>query len=120
MAKDTQSEFLSFGKEEATFNYSVSEKKNSRPIAEPDKESDPNLAPELPKVEKPNKVIFTPKVGRVTAGTALKMRAEPTTASPILHMLRRGASVTILSTESGWHKITFGDLTGYVMEQYVQ
>ena len=59
------------------------------------------------------------KTGSVTA-TSLNVRSQPNTNGKIIGSLKKGATVTIVSTESnGWHKIKYGSGYGYVSGSYI-
>ena len=90
------------------------------PVVETDKESDPNLASELPKIKEPAKVLSATRIGKVIAGKGLNVRAEASGDSSILGILQPRVLITVISTENGWHKIVYGTGIGYVMEQYVR
>ena len=58
-------------------------------------------------------------VGAVT-GSAVRLRAEASTASDILTSLDKGAVVAVLdSAEEGWHKVAYNGSTGYISADYV-
>lgn len=56
--------------------------------------------------------------GRVNAGP-LNVRSGPGTGYDKVGSLKKNTLVTILETVDGWHKITSGDITGYVSADYI-
>ena len=58
------------------------------------------------------------RTGTVNAGP-LNVRSGPGTTYKKVGSLKKGAAVTVLSTENGWCKITSGSLSGYVSAQYI-
>ncbi|ENZ02565.1 hypothetical protein HMPREF1092_01800 [Clostridium thermobutyricum] len=77
------------------------------------------------KPENPNKPSTpeTPststKKGIVTA-TSLNIRSGAGTGHSIIGSLRNGASVEIISTSNGWHKIKHGNRYGYISADFVK
>lgn len=61
----------------------------------------------------------TIRSGIVTAST-LNVRKTPGTNGLILGRLNRRSSVSIISTNNGWHKIRNGNLEGYVLAAHVR
>jgi len=59
------------------------------------------------------------KTGTVTA-SALNLRTGAGTSHKIIGVLKRNATITILETKNGWHKIQYGSTTGYVSGSYVK
>ena len=59
------------------------------------------------------------KIGTVTASSSLNIRSGAGTNYSIIGSLPSKASVQILETLSGWYKIKYSNLTGYVSSQYV-
>jgi uncharacterized protein YraI len=57
--------------------------------------------------------------GSVTA-TALNLRSGPGKTYKKVGTLKRGASVTVISTKSGWKKVQYKNLTGYVYGKYLK
>jgi hypothetical protein len=60
----------------------------------------------------------TTGIGRVI-GVNIKLREQPNTGAGIVAELNEGATLTILSKESGWLQVSFGILSGYVHSDYV-
>ncbi len=61
----------------------------------------------------------TTRIGTVNTGI-LNVRSSPSTRSRILTTLKRGTSVTILSTANGWHNIRLANgQTAYVSSTYL-
>ena len=56
--------------------------------------------------------------GTVNAGP-LNVRSGPGTTYKKVGTLKKGAVVTVLESSGGWYKITAGNLTGYVSDDYV-
>ena len=57
--------------------------------------------------------------GRVTA-TALNVRAEPSTDTEALTMVRKGDVLTVIEERDGWYRVRLGSgQTGWVSAQYV-
>ena len=59
------------------------------------------------------------KIGEVTV-SALNIRSGPSTSYKVIGSLKKGNTVTITSTQSGWYKIKYGSKTGWVSGQYVK
>lgn len=57
--------------------------------------------------------------GSVTA-TRLNVRSGPAKTYKKVGSLKKGASITILSTKSGWKKVQYKSLTGYVYAKYIK
>lgn len=57
--------------------------------------------------------------GKVTA-SSLNMRAQATTDSDVVKVLKKGTTVTIQSTKGSWYKVTAGGKTGYVAKKYIE
>ena len=55
----------------------------------------------------------------VGSGKTLTVRKTASTKAASVGKLKHGAAVTILTTASGWYKITSGSITGYVQAKYV-
>ena len=55
----------------------------------------------------------------VTA-TSLYLRAEATSDSEALLLLRQGKRVEIIGKTGHWYKVSYGNYTGYVYDEYVQ
>ncbi|MCM3760932.1 N-acetylmuramoyl-L-alanine amidase [Alkalihalobacillus oceani] len=58
--------------------------------------------------------------GTVTAGSALNVRAEPSTTSERIGSLQPGATVTIISSTGDWHQIQLQGRRGYVHKDYIR
>ncbi|WP_312654250.1 SH3 domain-containing protein [Proteiniclasticum sp.] len=50
----------------------------------------------------------------------LNMRTGPATSYSIIRVIPNGAQVTVLSTSSGWAKVTYGGSTGYASLSYLK
>lgn len=61
----------------------------------------------------------TIKKGVVTAAEGLNVRSGPSTSYGIIGALKRGETVNIYETKSGWHKIKYGSGYGYISSTYV-
>ena len=59
------------------------------------------------------------KIGEVTV-SALNIRSGPSTSYKVIGSLKKGNTVTITSTQSGWYKIKYGSKTGWVSGKYVK
>jgi uncharacterized protein YraI len=57
--------------------------------------------------------------GSVTA-KVLNVRSGPSKTYKKVGSLKKGAPVTITSTKSGWYKVTYKSLTGYVYAKYIK
>jgi uncharacterized protein YraI len=57
--------------------------------------------------------------GSVTA-KVLNVRSGPSKTYKKVGSLKKGASVSIVSTKSGWKKVTYKSLTGYVYGKYIK
>ena len=49
----------------------------------------------------------------------VNFRAKPSTGGQILARLRHGTSVTVLSDNNGWCKVTYATQTGYIMTKFL-
>ena len=58
------------------------------------------------------------RTGYITGGT-INVRSGPDTGFQRLTQVNTGKKVTILGEEKGWVKISFGNITGYVLQDYV-
>lgn len=58
------------------------------------------------------------RTGYITGGT-INVRSGPDTSFQRLTQVNTGKKVTILGEENGWVKISFGNITGYVLQDYV-
>jgi len=58
------------------------------------------------------------RYGLITA-SAVNMRAEASTASAVVTVVRGGSTVTLLDTTSKWYKVTFEGREGYIYGEYV-
>lgn len=56
--------------------------------------------------------------GIVTA-SLLNLRKEPTTSSAILAQIPNGRTMPVESISSGWAKVTYNGISGYVSAQYI-
>ncbi|WP_297637987.1 SH3 domain-containing protein, partial [uncultured Clostridium sp.] len=61
----------------------------------------------------------TSKTGTVTA-SSLNVRENASTGSRVIGSLAKGSKVTVTETKNGWHKIKFGNKTGYVSADYIR
>lgn len=61
----------------------------------------------------------TARYGIVTA-SLLNLRSEATTASKILAQIPNGQTVSVISLQSGWAKVTYGNAEGYVSLDYLK
>lgn len=61
----------------------------------------------------------TTKYVNVDADSSLLLRSRATTSSPIISRLKKGTSVTVLSTSGIWAKVTVSGKTGYVHASYL-
>ena len=61
----------------------------------------------------------TQKTGKVTA-SILNVRSGAGTSHKVIGSLRNGATVTIVETKNGWHKIKYGSSYGYVSSSYIK
>lgn len=52
--------------------------------------------------------------------TILNVRSGPGTNNRITGRLKRGARVTITGSSSGWYKIRFGNIQGYVLSEHLK
>ena len=50
----------------------------------------------------------------------LNMRTGPSTSYSIIRVIPNGAQVTVLSTSSGWARVTYGGSTGYASLSYLK
>lgn len=57
--------------------------------------------------------------GTVTA-TTLNIRSGPSTNYKVVGTLKKGATVSITSSKTGWYKITAGTKTGWVSSKYIR
>lgn len=53
-------------------------------------------------------------------GDTVNLRAEASTSSEILASMKKGDTVTKISEENDWIKVTYGSLTGYVAGYLVE
>ncbi len=53
-------------------------------------------------------------------GETVNLRAEASTSSEILASMKKGDTVTKISEENDWIKVTYGSLTGYVAGYLVE
>lgn len=70
--------------------------------------------------------VWTPAVsaktytkGSVTA-KVLNVRSGPGKTYKKVGSLKKGASVSIISTKSGWNKVKYKNTTGYVFSKYLK
>ena len=56
--------------------------------------------------------------GSVTAD-ALRLRGEASTSAAILTMIPNGAEVDVTAREGDWYQVSYGGLTGYVHQDYL-
>ena len=61
----------------------------------------------------------TAKTGYVNTQTGVNVRKGPSTSYDVLGALSYKQTVTIVSTENGWHKIEYGSGYGYVSASYI-
>lgn len=54
------------------------------------------------------------------SGSSVRMRSEASTSSSILFTLGRDASVSVLESADGWHKVAYAGKTGYVHADYLE
>ena len=59
------------------------------------------------------------KTGKVTA-SILNVRSGAGTSYKVIGSLKNGATVTIVETKNGWHKIKYGSSYGYVSSSYIK
>jgi len=65
-----------------------------------------------------NSVDASPIIGKVNA-TTLNIRSGPGTNYKVVSQLKKGNSVNIIATKSGWYKITSSLKTGWVFNKYI-
>ncbi|MBM7834755.1 SH3 domain-containing protein [Clostridium sardiniense] len=80
--------------------------------------SKPEVKPEEKPDTKPEVKPETTKIGKVTA-SALNVRNGASTKNKVIGSLSKGATVEIVSTSNGWHKIKYKNSYGYVSADYV-
>lgn len=78
----------------------------------------PQMVKSLNKISVPasNKVTIS-KTGKTTAN--LNMRSGNSTKHKVVSVLKKGSKVNILGSKSGWHKVKFGNKTGWVSAKYI-
>ena len=88
------------------------------PITKPEKPiTPPNNSGNT--VKPPSNSGSTQKTGKVTAST-LNVRSGAGTSYKVIGSLKNGATVTIVETKNGWHKIKYGNSYGYVSSSYIK
>jgi len=55
----------------------------------------------------------------IDQNSTLNVRKKPSTSAAIIATLKKGAELTVISTEKGWTKITANGKTGYVSSAYL-
>jgi len=55
----------------------------------------------------------------VVKGDILNIRKSPSTSAEILEQLEKGMSVSIVSSDNGWYKVTYKGITGWVNSDYI-
>lgn len=62
-------------------------------------------------------------INSVNTGTvnvsAVNLRERATTESPVITVISKGKSVTVLDTENDWYKVTFDGKPGYIFGEYL-
>lgn len=78
----------------------------------------PQMVKSLNKISIPasNKITIS-KTGKTTAN--LNMRSGNSTKHKVISVLKKGSKVNILGSSSGWHKVKFGNKTGWVSAKYI-
>ena len=61
------------------------------------------------------------QTGTVTSNSSLNMRTGPSTKYSVIQKLKKGATVTILESKSGWYKVKASNgKTGWVSSKYIK
>ncbi|MGI6182037.1 MAG: NlpC/P60 family protein [Agathobaculum sp.] len=57
--------------------------------------------------------------GRIVCDTTVNLRSEPNTSCKVLSSLRNGTALNVIGVSSGWYKVSYNGVTGYIHPDYL-
>ncbi len=57
--------------------------------------------------------------GRIVCDTTVNLRAEPNTSCKVLSSLRNGITLNVIGVSSGWYKVSYNNVSGYIHPDYL-